>query len=184
MYACRIDHAAKALKPDNQFTFDGAVFSVSTENVPFSIGNFSYRNGSTYNSTGINGVNLTVSMGLTAPTSLSNNYDFGFSIINTPNNTGDPVLDGDIVNVTSGYSSTVFSYLGTTYTLQLLGFSSDGGNTIRTDFSSPEGATAYAQLFARFTSDIPHSVPEPVTTGLMALSMGVLGLVGIRKRQR
>jgi hypothetical protein len=157
---------------NNQFSFDGLSFTNIEDNTAFAIGNFSYRNGSTYNSTGISGVDLDVNLTIVDPLSIANDYNFSFSINQTPNTTGDPVADGDIVNATSGYSTTTFSFDGALYTLNLLGFSSDGGATIRTDFSSPEGATQNAQLFARITSEIPNNVPEP---GI--LSMFVVGLI-------
>jgi hypothetical protein len=167
---------------NNQFTFDGLGFSGVNENDPFAIGLFDYRNGSTYNSTGINGVDLQVGLTLTSPTAVSDNYTFSFNIINTPNNTGNPVTDGDIVNVASAYSPTAFSFGGIDYTLNLLGFSSDGGATIRNDFSSPEGGQQRALLYARITSEIPHGVPEPAS--LSFVGMGLIALVGLIRRRR
>jgi hypothetical protein len=134
---------------DNQFTFDGVGSDgdpgwVTSEETPFLIGDFSYRNGSTVFSVGIVGVDLTIFLSVTSPLGVDDTYAFPFSITNTPNTTGDPVLDADIVNITNPFSTTAFNYDGIDYTLALLGFSSDGGATMRTDFSSPEGATAAA----------------------------------------
>lgn len=173
---------------NNRFQFDGVgsdgaadpSWSTDSESA-FKIGSFSYRNGSTYNSTGINGVDLDILLQITSPLGLADDYSFGFSIVNTPNNTGNPVLDGDLVAVlNSGISPTTFTYDGTLYTLQLLGFSSDGGTTIRNDFSSPEGSTANADVYARITTDVAP-VPEPGT--IMLLGAGLIGL-GIYGRRR
>jgi hypothetical protein len=171
--------ASEPSTTDNQFTFDGLGFSGISENTPFAIGNFTYKNGSTIYSTGINGVDLEVGLTLTSPISLTDNYTFKFSIVNTTNSTGDPVLDGDIVNVISSYAPTTFTSAGVIYTLNLLGFSNDNGATIRTDFSSPENATQNAKLYARLTSEIPK-VPEPST--VLLFGFGLLSLVGLRRR--
>lgn len=173
----------------SRFTFDGvgsdggAGFSVNNED-PFLIGNFSYRNGTINSGTGINGVDLSILLTLTSPIGVVDNYGFDFDITNTPNTTGNAVLDGDIVTVNNPLASTVFIYNDVEYTLQILGFSNDGGNTITTDFSSPEEACARAGLYAKITSDFQQlpPVPEPATISLLGL--GLAGIVATRLRKR
>lgn len=171
----------------NQFAFDGAGSDggswTSLSEDPFRIGSFSYRNGSTLNSIGIQGVDLNILLTVTDPLQSANTYSFDFSITNTPNTTRDPVLDGDIVTVAGAFSPTTFSFGGTTYTLQLLGFSNDAGGTIRTDFSSPEGSTAGADVYARITSRI-SPVPEPGTLPLCGIGLGGVALFAGRRRGR
>ncbi len=171
---------------NNQFTFDGVGSDglpnwVATDaETPFKLGDFTYRNGSTYNSTGINGVSLNVLLTIVDPAGLgANDYLFNYSIVNTPNNTGNAVLDGDIVNILGQPSPTTFMFGGNEYTLDILGFSSDGGATIRTDFSSPEGGTATAELYARITEDI-HGIPE-VGSSLLLLAVALLGTSAFRR---
>jgi hypothetical protein len=163
---------------NNQFEFDG----VGSDGLPgwsanlndvFLLGDFAYRNGAVTNHD-FNGVDLSVTLDMVSPLALTESFDFDFRVTNTPNNTGNPVLDGDIVTVINTLSTTVFNFAGTNYTLEILGFSSDGGATVRTDFSSPEGATANAGIYGRITGNIP----EPGSLALVAL-----GLIGLGFRQ-
>jgi len=171
---------------DNEFSFDGvgsdggAGWEASLDEA-FLIGDFDYRNGSTYYSNGIEGVDLALTLAITDPVDSVENHEFGFSITNTPNDTGNPVTDGDIVTATTLFSGTDFVVGGTEYTLELLGFSIDGGNTIISDFSSPEGATASAGIYGRITSSTPDTsaTPEPAT--IFLLGSGMVG-VSLRKR--
>ena len=167
---------------DNEFSFDGSGSDggpgwSTLDETAFLIGDFSYRNGSTFNSSGIDDVDLSIDLAITSPLGLLDTFTFDFSITNTPNSTGDPVLDGDIVTVTSSLSPTIFNYLGTDYTLELLGFSTDGGASITTDFSSAEGATAAAGVYGRITQNV--DVPEPSILAMMGI--GLLGFMFRRK---
>jgi hypothetical protein len=111
---------------------------------------------------------------------VADTFDFNFSITNTPNhNPPQPVEDADIVTVTSGYSPTTFAFGGNTYTLNLLGFSSDGGATIRSDFSSQEGASATAGVYARITQHL-----GPPNPSVPLLGIGLAGLVIRRFRKQ
>lgn len=164
---------------NNQFTFDGVGSDgdpdwISNAETPFKLGDFGYRNGSTTNSAGIVGVSLNVALTIITPALGANDFLFNYRITNTPNSTGNPVLDGDIVTIIGQPSPTTFNYDGKTYTLDILGFSNDSGATIRTDFSSPEGATASAELYARITEDI-HGIPDHAATVLL-LGAALLGL--------
>jgi len=142
----------------SRFVFDGvgsdAVNSHwnAVNDTPFVIGSFSYRNGTTTiaSADGILGVDLNVRLSITSPFEFSKDFTFAFHIINTPNhNPVQPIPDADIVTVTSTLSSAFFTYNGIDYTLELLGFSTNNGRTIRTDFSSPEFGTANAKIYGR-----------------------------------
>lgn len=168
----------------SQFRFDGTGSDggpgwIAEENMPFSVGQFRYFNESTYNSAGIAGVDLNLELAMTSPVITDEVFGFTFTIENTPNETGDPILDGDIVRIVNAFSTNTFAHQGIEYTLMLLGFSTDGGATFTDDFSSPEGGDAIAAIYATITSDTAP-VPEPGTFTVLFLGFLLLVYRGMR----
>jgi hypothetical protein len=172
---------------DNYFDFDGIGSDLriggasETEpesgpeswlDTPFRIGEFSYQNGMTYHSIGIEGVDLTI--GLDGFGRGRSSHIFHFSIRNTPNLSGDPVEDGDIVAIDSPLSETAFLWNNGLYTLELLGFSRDMGRGPTFEFLSPENSLVSAGLYARIIPDDrqPIPQPEPGTFFLLLLGLG------------
>jgi len=92
----------------------------------FKVGDFTYRNGSV---TGhdFDGASLAVTLFIINPLNVTESFSFAFDVLNTPNVTGDPVLDGDIASIANISTSATFMYGGLDYTLELPGFSQDGG---------------------------------------------------------
>ena len=186
---------AAAWSIDNHFDFDGIgsdpyiggapeAGPESWIDMPFLIGDFSYQNGMTYNSIGIEGVDLTITLnGVGKGPSF---HEFHFSIINTPNTSGDPVRDGDVVTVNSPLSNTAFLWNHGFYTLELLGFSQDRGRTLTFEFLSPEDSRASAGLYGRITLNDrqPIPQPEPGTFFLLLLGLGGAWVWGPLKKQR
>lgn len=150
--------------------FDGVNFSTETNKL-FDLGTLTYRNGTTYVDSNFDGdFSLSLNLSFTLPVVNQQTFSFLFNILNTPNNTGNPVLDGDRLRFsTAGISSQTFEYEGNDYTLQLMGFSTDGGSTIVQEFNSPEGETASAFLYGKIIAAVPVSIPEPVS--LVSLSL-------------
>ncbi len=157
-------HAANSFT--NYVQYDGLGFSTGV-NTQFAVGDLTYRNGSTYNS--FNGdFPLEVKLSFTNPFNNAENLNYTFNIFNTPNITGDSVLDGDKLKFqANGITSDSFNFAGVNYTVKLIGFSSDGGNTFVSEFNSPEESTAEAILYAKIVD-----VPEPTAV----FGLGLLGV--------
>jgi hypothetical protein len=154
------------------------------ENTAFAIGDFHYQNGSTYNSTGINGVKLAIKMMLTDPLIENAIFDYNFAITNTPDITGNPVSGGDIVALALTTSPGIFTCPGSNNSLNLLGLSPDRGTTIRTDFSNPEGSNQSAHLCTSIVTAEPANVPEPGILSLFILGFSSLGSFVLLRRKK
>jgi len=174
---------------DNQFIFNGkggGLFEsqwIAEIGDPFLIGNFSYRNERTGFSSTVKGVDLNIALSLSSPTGMNADpflFDFSFYINNTPNTTGDPLLDADIVTITTASSPAIFNYFGTDYTLEVLGFSSDGGKNMTTNFINPEGSIESAGVYGHISETAP--VSEPAT--IFLLGVGLAGIAGFRIKSK
>lgn len=177
----------------NYVQYDGVNFN-SDLNSLFSLGNLSYRNGSTYSNTNFASnsgkldadIPLNIVLSLASPSPVTLSFNFLFNILSTPNVTGNPVLDGDRLRFAmAGSTSQTLNYGGMAYTLELLGFSSDEGETILSEFNSPEDTTATASLYGKITgTELPkESVPEPMTFVGTGLGLFLMRLVSARRGQ-
>lgn len=134
--------------------FDGRTFDADPSGL-MNLGLMNYRNGEIFLATGFNGdFPLTIELEIAAGTTRHATFRFNFNILNTRN---DPFLtpeqNADILRFsTAGVTNDTFDFNGVRYTLRLIGFSTDGGNTIVSEFRSPEGATSQASLYARLES--------------------------------
>jgi hypothetical protein len=86
----------------------------------------------------------------------------------------------DAVTVAAGSSTDSFTVNGIKYTLNLLGFSQDGGATIANQFLTIENQTNTAGLYAD-VSALAGQVPEPGSLALVGLAL--LGVAGIMRRK-
>jgi MYXO-CTERM domain-containing protein len=160
----RTDSCSGCTSFNNYVQYDGLGFQAGVGST-FRLGDLSYRNGSVWDP--FNGdFPLDISLNFSNPALGNQNFSFLFNILNTPNVTGNAVLDGDRLRFSnSGISSQSFTLGNTIYNLQLIGFSSDGGNTLVSEFNSPEGTIARASLYGQIqaigTILPPPSPPSP-----------------------
>lgn len=172
----------------NYIQYDGLGFNTGLDTL-FAVGNFIFRNGTVWgNSNNFTGdFPLDVKLSFTNPLVGDEQFQYTFNYEATTNIHNDPVLDADILKFpTNGFTSDTFNFDGVDYTLMLMGFSSDGGNTFVSEFDSPEESTAEAMLYAQIrATSIPKptkSIPEPTTIAGLGL-FGVY-LAGSFKKRR
>lgn len=160
--------------PPSSLNFEGSSFSTELDQL-FAVGDLTYFNGTITGGTGADSVPLNILLSTTTPSDINETFIFGFDLISTPN-TGTPEENADIVSPINIIPSQSFDVNGVDYTLELLGFSQDGGITIEDDFRVLEGATTTAILFGEITvapvlPPTPTSTPEPsAMIGLLAVS--------------
>lgn len=124
------------------------------EKIPFSLGTMTYQNGQTVAGSEPEGdfplqIELTISNPLEETQTFTQTFTFLLNNEVTDNTTGDPVLDGDRLLFSEQISREQFEYQGKEYTVDLFGFSRDGGQDFVGQFDSPEDSTATADLFAK-----------------------------------
>ncbi|MFB2839456.1 choice-of-anchor K domain-containing protein [Floridanema evergladense] len=157
---------------ENYVQFNGIDFTTEPNNI-FKLGKLYYQNGRTFVETNFDGdFPLHLELAFSLPLERTQSFRFLFNILNTPNNPEDPDVDDDDILLFSaqGMSSETFDYEGVEYTLQLIGFSKDGGITILNEFKSPELDLSEADLYGKITfAPSSASVPEP--TAILGLSI-------------
>lgn len=164
----------------NIFEIEGLSY-LTSEDVAFAIANLTYTNGVTSVGTNVDSVPIDLTLSFTTPEIFAETFTFSFNLDVTHNTTGDPVLDADTLTIVDVFSTTIFEIAGESFTLELLGFSSDGGVTIENQFTLPEDAMTESQLFAKISAP-SQEVPEP--SGLLGLlSLGVLSSGSALKRK-
>jgi len=159
---------------------DGDPAWATVEDSVFHFGDLSYRNGSVYGHD-FTGSGLSIDLSISAPVAVVKTFDFDLEVENVPNDTGNAATDGDIARITGAVADQYFTFGGTDYTLELMGFSRDGGLTLASEFQVAEASTDTVGLYGRITEVTPVPVPA-------SMSLALLGMVpfayGARRRRK
>ena len=165
----------------SELSFNGASFANIVPDQFFDLGILTYSNGTAWAGSEANSVDLRAILAITSPIGLSQNFDFDFSLLNTPN-VASAVDSADSVFLTSFFPTTTFNVSGIDYTLKM-GFGSVTGSGFgdMDEFFVHEDASANAKIRGLITAvSPPPSVPDAGSTlGLMA--MAIIGVGGLRQ---
>jgi hypothetical protein len=163
--------------------------------VQFLVGTFTHHNQEITPGTSILDATLTIDLHLAIPGPGADTVVKAFSYLFQHDETdnagnpcpylpGNPVNDNgcaDRVHIANSISPTDFFIGSTLYTLELIGFSQDGGATTSTTFITAEQANNTAQLFGVITEGFTGlDIPEPGT--LVLCGIGIIALTrGLRR---
>ena len=131
----------------NRLEMHGQSFNIS-ENTSFAVSRLLYYNGTTYMGSTVNTVPFDLSLSYVDPFTQTIDFNFTFNLQYTPNNGVSEEEDADILTISDVASSTVFQVDGEDFTLSLVGFSTDGGNTIQNQYTLYEDAETESLLYA------------------------------------
>jgi len=167
----------------NEYTLTGITGFSTPENTPFAVADLFYHNGRTLARTSVTTVPVDVDVYFSNPAGVDRTFTFTFDF--TLNlNTDDPVGSADTLTPVDVFSSTTFFSGLQEYTLELLGFSDDGGSTITGKFILPEDADTTSTLYGRIVppqggGGEEQPIAEPGALGLIGAA-----LLALRKKRK
>lgn len=138
---------------ENVLTFTPSPFEDITPNTWFGLGELSILNGTTFYNSEADGVTISVNLNLTEPAK-NDVVHINLGLIST-DNSSDRQSSADIVELRNPSTDFTVTIDGVTYRLELSWFSLDpsSGNSQGNQFYVYEGASATAELRARFVSN-------------------------------
>ena len=155
-------------------------FDAVVDGTAFNLGTFTHHNYPVF-APSLTSIDLDVSISIFGFGMLSPAFHFTHS--ETPNNASPATnpLNNDLITLANPTLNATFSDGIDTYFFNLIGFSTNGGTTIASNFSTVETQSNDAALYARITSR-PITTPEPTT--LLLLGLGLMGLAGVRRYKK
>lgn len=146
----------------------------------FEVGTLRYSNAATGIAPPATGVDLTVALVLTNGGPVTPSFTFPFTIDETVNAAPCPFPSttpcSDRITFSSAFAPQSFMLGGTSLTLELLGFKTQPGGQLVSNFIGQENTTSSAMLFGRITA-----APEPSSLLLLASGLAGLGVLTRRK---
>jgi len=164
----------------SSYVFDpsSTPFNASSDGTPFDLGLFTHNNFVIPPGTGIESIDLLLNLGIAGLDPFPATFKFEHE--ETPNQCVGSDCSNDLITIVNPIVNKDFSYDGNDYFFNLLGFSQDGGVTIKSQFSTAEGQPNTANLYGNIT---PTPVPEPLTVLLLGLGLIGVGVAGVRKKE-
>lgn len=144
----------------------------------FVAGYLNFYNGIIYSGTQAESVDLSLTLNFTSPSAFSETFTYGFSLDNVVNPTG------DTTTFLTSVPTKFYSYAGTDYYFELLGFGiydKKGNLTLIDELFLKEGKNVTAKLIGQFTS-MPSEVPLPAAVWLFG--SGLMGFMAMRRRAK
>jgi len=165
----------------NEYTLTGLTGFATPENTPFAVADLFYHNGRTLARSSVTSAPVNVDVHFSDPPGVDRTLTFSFDFALTLNSNDGPA-SADMLSPVDVYSTTTFFDGPDEYTLELLGFSDDGGTTILPQFVLAEKTNLTSTLYGRIVppesggfepeNDLP--VPEPAGLGLIAAALLML----------
>jgi hypothetical protein len=154
----------------------------------FLVGTFVHHNQPITGNT-ITGASLDITLNMTfGVTPVTETFTYDFQHVETPNAAPCQFPDApnlvpcdDRVSILNSIPNQTFTVGGKTYTLNLLGFSLDNGNTVSNIFYTEEGLDNTAKLYGKVTTNLTGTVPEPSSIFLLATCAAGLCLKRFRR---
>jgi hypothetical protein len=157
----------------SSLTYSDTNFNANVDQT-FTAGYLNFYNGTIYSGTQANSVDLSLTLNFTSPSAFTETFSYGFSLENVVNPTG------DTTTFLSSMPTKFYSYAGTDYYFELLGFSKNGVDLLDHIFLE-EGKKGKVKLLGQFTA-MPSEVPLPAAVWLFG--SGLMGFMAMRKRAK